>query len=214
MRFELVIFDCDGVLVDSEPVSNRIFAECFQEIGIPISYEIAVRDYVGLSLKSCFAHIEANYGKPIPDGFEADMQGRTMTAFLQDLRAVPGVREAIGEIRAAGAKICVASSGEHEKMQVSLGVTGLWHLLSPDIFSATDVARGKPHPDLFLHAAKRMSVAPDRCAVIEDSPPGVQAATAAGIAAFGYTGGELAKPLACHGAREFSDMADLAGLLG
>jgi len=213
MQYELIIFDCDGVLVDSEPVSNQIFAACFQEIGIPISYEIAVRDYVGLSLKSCFEHIEKTYGKTIPQDFEENMQDRTKAAFLRDLQPVPGVRKVVSDIKDTGAKVCVASSGEIDKMEVSLGVTGLWHDFAPDIFSATEVERGKPHPDLFLHAARRMSVAPERCAVIEDSLYGARAAKAAGMDAYGYVGGEDAKPLADEGAREFGDMANLVSLL-
>jgi HAD superfamily hydrolase (TIGR01509 family) len=213
MRYELIIFDCDGVLVDSEPISNQIFAACFQEIGIPISYEIAVRDYVGLSLKSSFEHIEKTYGKRIPADFEDNMQDQTKAAFLRELQPVPGVREAIANIKDAGAKVCVASSGEIDKMEVSLGVTGLWHAFAPDIFSATEVERGKPHPDLFLHAARRMAVAPERCAVIEDSLYGARAAKAAGMDAYGYVGGEDAKPLADEGAREFRDMAMLRAML-
>ncbi len=213
MKYQLVIFDCDGVLVDSEPISNKIFAACFQEIGIPITYEIAVRDYVGLSLKSCFAHIEETYGKAIPVDFEKNMQDRTKAAFLQELRAVPGIAEAIASIRETGAKICVASSGEIDKMQVSLGVTGLWHTFAPHVFSATEVERGKPHPDLFLHAAARMGVAPKHCAVIEDSPYGIRAAKAAGMDAYGYVGSALAKPLADDGAVEFNDMSELLLLI-
>lgn len=213
MRYDLVIFDCDGVLVDSEPVSNRIFAACFQEIGIPITYDIALRDYVGLSLNSCFAHIETTYGKPIPDGFLEQMQKRTMAAFRDSLQPVPGVGEAVAAIQVAGARVCVASSGEQDKMRVSLGVTELWDRFAPNIFSATEVERGKPHPDLFLHAARNMAAEPSRCAVIEDSAYGVRAARAAGMDAFGYVGGEISKPLAADGAREFSAMADLPTLL-
>ena len=214
MNFDLIIFDCDGVLVDSEPIANRILAESLQETGFPVSYATCVRDYVGLSLGSCFALIEEQFGKPVPDGFENKLQRRTFAAFENELRAIEGIDAAVDAIRGAGARVCVASSGDHEKMQVTLGITGLWELFAPDIFSATEVARGKPHPDLFLHAAERMGVMPQACAVIEDSPYGIRAAKAAGMTAFGYVGGELAKALSAEGAVEFDHMERLPQLLG
>ena len=213
MRYRLVIFDCDGVLVDSEPIANRIFSSCFQEIGIPITYDIAVRDYVGLSLNSCRELVRERYGRTIDDEFLAGMQRRTMAAFHQELRAVPNIAAALSAIQSAGASICVASSGDMDKMRTSLGLTDLWSRFDPHIFSATQVARGKPAPDLFLHAAARMAVAPADCAVIEDSPYGIRAAKAAGMDAFGYVGGEINKPLVQEGATEFDDMADLPALL-
>lgn len=214
MPYDLIIFDCDGVLVDSEPVSNRILADCFREEGFAVSYEKAVADYVGLSLKSVFAMAEAEFGRQLPDGFETRLQERTLAAFRENLQAVRGVGEVIDRLRAAGLPLCVASSGEVSKMEVSLGVTGLWDRLSPHIFSATQVAKGKPAPDLFLYAAAQMGAAPERCAVIEDSIYGVEAALAAGMSPFGYMAGPEAKPLQKHGAKAFHHMADLPALLG
>jgi HAD superfamily hydrolase (TIGR01509 family) len=210
MRFDLVIFDCDGVLVDSEPMSNRVFAETLREAGFPASYEWCTAELIGLSLPSCYAIIEQAFGRPLPDGFETLLQTRTYEAFRAGLRPVAGVREVV---EALSVPVCVASSGSHEKMQVSLGVTGLLPLFEGRIFSASEVTRGKPHPDLFLYAAERMHADPARCAVVEDSPFGVTAARAASMAAFGYIGGPHAKDLAASGATVFSDMRDLPALL-
>ena len=209
MRPELVIFDCDGVLVDSEPAANRLLAQCFQEADFQISYEDCMRDFVGLRLETCAEQAERSHGRSLPEGFVADVRARTLAVLGQGIEAVPGARGAVAALAAAGLSLCVASSGEHSKMEVTLGATGLWSAFHPHIFSASQVARGKPHPDLFLFAAQCMNVEPENCAVIEDSPYGIQAARAAGMRALGYVGGGLAKDLAAHGAETFTDMSEL-----
>lgn len=213
MRGELVIFDCDGVLVDSEPLANEALAETFQAFGFDISVQTCIDEMKGHTLPYCFDLAERWCGKPVPEAFHAALQSATFARFRAALEPVPGVRGLIERLQAAGAETCVASSGEHDKMAVSLGVTGLKPLFEGRIYSRTDVARGKPAPDLFLHAARQFDRPPERCLVIEDSPPGAQAARAAGMRCFGYVGGSLSSSLAEHGAIEFDDMTALGDRL-
>jgi HAD superfamily hydrolase (TIGR01509 family) len=202
------------VLVDSEGIANRIFADSLAEAGYPLGLDEVADTFVGLSLDSCFAALERRFGRPEPPGFRERLQQRTYAAFRADLGAVPGVADAIDAVEAAGLATCVASSGDHAKMRVSLGATGLWDRFEGRIFSATEVPRGKPHPDLFLYAARRMGVAPADAVVVEDSRPGVRAAVAAGMRAIGYVGGWRPADLAAEGAEPLHDMARLPDLLG
>lgn len=211
MPFDLIIFDCDGVLVDSEPLANRVMAAALREIGLDTSYEEVCREYIGLSMDQCVRRIERRLGGPVPDRFVEQLQERTFRAFRDGLQAVPGVTEALRRIHTP---VCVASSGEHEKMRLTLGHTGLLPRFEGRMFSATEVARGKPAPDLFLHAATTMGACPGRCAVIEDSLPGVQAARAAGMRVFGYAPETGEAELASAGATVFKAMARLPELLG
>lgn len=210
MVWELVIFDCDGVLVDSEPVANRVFAEALRDIGLEIDYEEVCRIFIGLSMAQCMEIVERRLGRPAPAGFVERLQARTFEAFRAELRPVPGVARALERI---DLPVCVASSGEHEKMRLSLGLTGLLHRFEGRLFSATEVARGKPHPDLFLHAARSLGARPAGCVVIEDSAPGVRAARTAGMVALGYAGRTGGQALASAGARVFHDMEELPRLL-
>ena len=202
------------MLVDSEGIANRIFADSLAEAGYPLGLDEVADTFVGLSLQSCFAALERRFGRPEPPGFRERLQQRTYAAFRADLGAVPGVADAIDAVEAAGLATCVASSGDHAKMRVSLGATGLWDRFEGRIFSATEVPRGKPHPDLFLYAARRMGVAPADAVVVEDSRPGVRAAVAAGMRAIGYVGGWRPADLAAEGAEPLHDMARLPHLLG
>jgi len=213
-QWDLVIFDCDGVLVDSEPIANRVFAEMLGEIGLPMSYDETMRTFVGRSMAACLDIMEQRLGRPAPAGFADAFHARTVTAFERDLRPVPGVEAALDALEAAGVPICVASSGTHEKMRASLGLTGLLGRLEGRLFSATEVARAKPFPDVFLHAATRLGARPARCAVVEDTALGVTAAVAAGMTTFGYARLTDPQSLCAAGARVFTDMRDLARLLG
>ncbi len=213
MTPDLIIFDCDGVLVDSEPLCNRVLTDCLNEAGFDLSFDEVARTCIGLTLDRCFAMLEERFGRPVPPGFEAAVQERTYAGFQAELEAVPGVTDALDALAADGHATCVASSGSIEKMRVSLGLTGLWGRFDGRIFNSAMVARGKPWPDLFLHAAARMGAAPAACVVIEDSLPGVRAARAAGMTTFGYVGGVLSRPLAAEGAVEFDDMARLPALI-
>jgi phosphoglycolate phosphatase len=210
VKFHLAIFDCDGVLVDSEPLANRVFTEALNEIGLPATYEEVCRDFTGLSLPRCIELVENRLQEPLPAGFTEKLQERTFAAFRRELQPVPGILEALSRI---SMPLCVASSGDHEKMRLTLGLTGLLPYFEGRMFSAMDVDRGKPYPDLFLHAAAEMGARPGRCAVVEDSLPGVQAAVAAGMTAFAYAGRAAARPLGDAGATVFEEMAALPGLL-
>jgi HAD superfamily hydrolase (TIGR01509 family) len=206
--WDLVIFDNDGVLVDSEPAANRILADLLTGYGRPTTYEDAVAEHLGTSLARVRATVEAA-GTPVPADFEDEYHRRLFAAFDGGLAAVPGVAEALGTL---GAPICVASSGSHERIRRALRAVGLAGRFDGRVFSAEDVARGKPAPDLFLHAARSLGASPARCAVVEDSPLGVEAAIAAGMTAFGYAGLTPAGRLAAAPV-VFARMAELPGLL-
>jgi HAD superfamily hydrolase (TIGR01509 family) len=190
---ELVIFDCDGVLVDSEPIANAVFASHLQALGITLSVEQTMARFMGRSLTSCMADVQDEMnakGMVTPVNFPHDfleaMQADTFKELQLSVKAVKGVATAIDEIEALGLRTCIASSGDHAKMKVTLGKTGLWNRFEGRIFSATQVKKGKPSPDLFLFAAAQMKVRPQACVVIEDSPFGVEAAVAAGMRALAY----------------------------
>lgn len=210
MTWDLVIFDCDGVLVDSEPVANRVFTESLRAIGLEIGHDEAGATFIGLSMARCVEIIEERLGRPVPEGFVNRLQARTYAAFRAGLQPVKGVERALERI---DLPVCVASSGEHEKMRLTLGLTGLLARFEGRLFSATEVERGKPHPDLFLLAARSLGARPARCVVVEDSAPGVLAARVAGMTALGYAGGSDGKPLAAAGARLFHAMEELPDLL-
>lgn len=210
MTFELVIFDCDGVLVDSEPIANRELAAALSEAGLPTTPEESMRRYMGMSWPAAHALFEQQLGRALPPAFELDFWRRLDAALRAELVAVPGIHAALDAIPTP---TCVASSGRIDKMRVTLGLTGLYERFEGRIFSAADVPRAKPFPDLFLHAAAQMRALPARCAVVEDSPRGVQAGVAAGMRVFGYAARTDARELAAAGAHVFTDMAELPALV-
>jgi HAD superfamily hydrolase (TIGR01509 family) len=206
----LVIFDCDGVLVDSDRISLRIQAEWISDLGLEMSYEDCVRDFLGLGMPATLRILGERLGRPVPSGWEDGLDRAVREAFERELRPVPGVVEALDEIELP---TCVASSGSQEKMRFTLGLAGLWDRFAGRIHSADEVGRGKPAPDLFLRAASAMGTPPERCVVVEDSPFGVIAARAAGMSALGYVADGNGERLAGEGARTFGSMAELPGLL-
>ena len=211
MNYDLIIFDCDGVLVDSEPIANRMFTAALNEIGFDWSYQQVCGRFIGLSMSRCIELIEEELGRPVPERFLDELQRRTFEAFrTEGLAAVRGVEKMLD---ALDLPFCVASSGELEKMEWTLGQTGLLPRFAGRMFSAEQVPRGKPAPDLFLFAADSCGVAPQRCAVIEDSVPGVQAGMAARMTVFGYAERSDRTALAAHGAIVFDSMMDLPGLI-
>lgn len=216
LRPTLVIFDCDGVLVDSEAIANATLAAALSEWGMAISAAEARARWIGRSMKTVGEEVRATLGDRLPAGWLEEVEARDFAIFREKLKAVPGARAAVEAVRASGIASCVASSGSLEKMAVTLRVTGLLPLFEGRVFSSRQVTRGKPFPDLFLFAAGRMGVAPVDALVVEDSPAGVTGAVAAGMRVFGYAGDPLtdAGALAAAGASVFRDMADLPGLLG
>lgn len=186
----LLIFDCDGVLVDSEALACEIDAQILTGIGIPYSAQDIMRKFVGVSFKDMVARLEAERGCVLPADLGAQLDTALFAKFEADLKPIEGVREAILSLPYPR---CVASSSTPERIALSLRITGLSHLFD-HVFSATQVARGKPAPDLFLHAAERMSTNPKDCIVIEDSAAGVQGALAAGMRVIGFVGGAHCGP--------------------
>jgi HAD superfamily hydrolase (TIGR01509 family) len=210
----LVIFDCDGVLVDSEPISCRVMAAALTDEGLPTTTEDVYRDFMGRAWPDSLAIIEERLGRPTRNGFTEDFRAARDAALAEEVTAIGGVRDAIGAIEAEGAERCVASSGAHEKIRLTLGTTGLLELFEDRIFSATEVERGKPAPDLFLHAAKSMGFEPERCAVVEDTPVGIAAARAAGMRALAFVDHAPREALEAAGAHAtFDDMRELPRLI-
>ena len=196
-----VIFDCDGVLVDSEPTSNRILARMLTDLGLPMTTQDSMATFMGRSWASNLAIIGDRLGTAPPPDFTERYRAQRNVA-LTDVQPVPGVLEAIARIELP---MCVASSGDHVKMQITLGAVGLLDRFEGRIFSAADLdGRGKPAPDLFLWAADEMGFEPATTAVVEDSPPGVDAGVAAGMQVFGY---RVDAPV------RFEDMRELPDLL-
>ncbi len=199
----LAIFDCDGVLVDSEILANALLAEMMTELGRAMTAEQALQIFGGRSLSDVLALAEDILGRKIPDNVGLRYAQRLSKRLRYELKPVFGVQEAIAALTC---RRCVASSSTFERIRLSLEVTGLAQFFGDHIFSATQVAHGKPAPDLYLLAARTMAAAPGDCVVVEDSPLGVAAAVAAGMIAIGFTGAshgtaDLAQRLAAVGAR-------------
>ncbi len=212
--FDLVIFDCDGVLVDSEPLSLRLDAILLELLGWPLTEAEIIERFVGRTEAAMRAEIEAHLGRDV--GVEwAAFADEYVRLFAAELQPVPGIAAAVDAVSGAGIPICVASSGDLAKIRRNLATTGLLGRFEGRIFSADDVAHGKPAPDLFLHAAAVMGADPARCAIVEDSRHGVAAARAAGMRAFGYAGGvTTAAALAGPTTTVFRTMDELPGLIG
>jgi len=184
-RFELVIFDCDGVLVDSEAITNEVFARVlYEECGIEMPLDTMYQTFVGRSSQQCLAILEAMLGHAPPVGFEQRCTREITRALSNSVQAIVGVEQVLNSLKTP---YCVASGGSHQKMQTTLERAGLLHYFRDRLHSTADVARGKPSPDVYLHAAARMGgIEPHNCLVIEDSPTGVQGGVAAGMTVFGF----------------------------
>jgi HAD superfamily hydrolase (TIGR01509 family) len=213
---DLIIFDCDGVLVDSEIISCRAHAQTLTRHGYPITADQVLDRFLGVSDREARQIIEAEIERKLPDDFEAQVRQATLQFYASELRPISLVGETIVAI---GLPKCVASSGTPEKIRHGLTCAGLYDQFAPHIFSASEVKRGKPAPDLFLFAAERMRAAPARCLVIEDSVPGITGAVAAGMTVLGFHGGSHCRPgygntLRAAGATmTFDDMRQLPGLI-
>jgi len=207
-----VIFDCDGVLVDSERIAVRVDAVVLGRLGWELTEAEIIDRFMGRSEAYMVGEIEAALGHPLAADWDAEFVPLSREALAAELEPVDGVVEALDAI---ATPTCVASSSTHERLRFTLGLTGLLERFDGRIFSAADVANGKPAPDLFLHAAASLGADPARCAVVEDSRYGVEAARAAGMRAFGYAGGlTVVERLAGPATTVFSDMRELPALLG
>jgi len=212
----MVIFDCNGVLVDSEPLATSIVSQELLRAGFPVTPEIIARYFTGWRPADMFAEVEIAAGRKLPAGFAATVASATLRRFRAELRATAHMTQALSWLR--GPK-CVASSSSFDRIRVSLESTDLIRYFEPYLFSATEVRSGKPAPDLFLHAATKMHVEPRDCIVVEDSPVGVAAGVAAGMTTVGFVGGshagnKLSEQLRAAGARAvISDMRALKGTI-
>jgi HAD superfamily hydrolase (TIGR01509 family) len=217
VKFDLIIFDCDGVLVDSEVISCRVHAEVLTRYGYPITAEQVRQRFLGRSAYDATVEIERELGRPLAETYDLERQTTLLAALADTVEAIPHLPEALEII---DARICVASSAAHEKIFTTLSRVGLYARFAPNIFSGTQVRFGKPAPDLFLFAATRMQASPERCLVIEDSVPGVTGALAAGMGVLGFHGGSHCGPgdaealRAAGAAVTFDDMRQLPGLIG
>jgi len=215
MRYDLVILDNDGVLVDSEPISNRLLAERLTELGFPTTVEDSFRDFMGTAAHTVHEVVAARFGgATLPVGFDQDFQARVFALFEEQLLPVSGAAGLLKRLQESGVRYCVASSAQHLWIRTALARTGLLGFFTDDqLFSAQDVGRGKPAPDLFLHAARTMGVPPERSVVLEDSPLGVAAARSAGMDVYGYTALTPSERLTAATGL-YTDPAEVPALLG
>lgn len=211
-----MIFDCDGVLVDSEVISNTVLARALTQHGLPTTLAEARATYQGMLLEEIDERAASLLGRALPEDWLVRYQRERADVFRRELQPVAGAREAVATIAAAGLAVCVASQGRLEKTRLSLELTGLDSLFGEDArFSAEQVPRGKPHPDLFLHAAARMGARPHACVVVEDTPSGVRAAVAAGMRVVGFFADSDERALLNAGAEQrIATMQELPRLLG
>lgn len=208
-RHNLVIFDCDGVLVDSEPLVNRIEAEYFTSLGFHTTPDESRALFKGKTIQDVIDALEARLGKPVSASVAYDWGTSVALGLAQELQAIPGVERLIQRLQGASVPICVASQSPLPRVRLSLLTTGLDRYFGEDVFTASMVERPKPAPDLFVFAARRMGVDPKNTIVIEDSPSGVIAARAAGMRVYGYAADEDAGALQSAGAEVFNSMDEL-----
>ena len=217
MALALIIFDCDGVLVDSEPLAMRVLLGAIRAQGIAMEEVDAFRTFLGRSLASISQSLQESHGMPLGDAALISMRHDLYALYRKELRATAGLLETLPRLTTP---ICVASSSHLERIRLSLELTGLLPFFEPHVFSASMVIKGKPAPDLFLHAARAMHAAPGDCLVIEDSPAGIVAARSAGMVVFAYAGGSHIAPSGLRPAIDalgadavFEDMLDLPGMV-
>jgi HAD superfamily hydrolase (TIGR01509 family) len=210
VRYDLIIFDCDGVLVDSESIVIRVFVEMLGELGYTLDHDRALREFTGTSMVAKLEFMRERLALSVPPKFSGDFTKRLAEEMERDLKPVPGILEALSAISRPW---CVASNGSHEGMRQRLRLTGLIAYFEPYLFSALDVAHAKPAPDVYLHAAASMGVAAPRSAVVEDSVIGVEAGVRAGMTVFGYARITDSEALRRAGARVFQDISQLPALL-
>ena len=216
-RFDAILFDCDGVLVDSEPIVNRLIWEMLIELGIDISLEDSIQRFLGKAIREELDAIAEMRGAPLPPNWLSTFQARRNVLLEAEVEAAPHIGHAIDVLSRLGLPMAVASGADRMKVELQLNRTGLIEHFQPTdvrIFSATEVARSKPAPDVYLLAASSLGVSPSRCLVIEDSPTGVTAGHAAGMTVLAYAGRNAPGPLIAAGAtRTFTDMRELPELL-
>ena len=213
---ELIIFDCDGVLIDSEIIVCRLTSEEFTRLGFPVSTQHVIERFAGRPEHEMIEEVEAEWGQAVPPEFFTSLKRRVEEAYATELQIMPGIAELLEGLRA---DFCVASSSYPTKLRLGLETVGLYKRFAPNVVSASYIAHGKPAPDIFIYAAGWMQTTVTKCLVIEDSIPGVRAAVAAGMRVFGYTGGTHCPPghekrlLEAGAERVFGDFAAMDGVL-
>ena len=210
MKYKCIIFDCDGILVDSEEISNSILIQMANEIGVEIKMEYALENFAGKSLKSCFEHIEKLIKKSLPNTFEKEYRNRTFSAFKTDLKPIKGIHKLLDQIKIP---FCVASSGPTEKIRLNLTTTNLIEKFENRIFSSYEIGSWKPNPEIFEYAAKKMGFEPNECVVIEDSLAGIKAGRKGGFDVYGFCNEKNNRLFENEGAKVFSEMNELYELL-
>ena len=210
MSFKCIIFDCDGVLVDSESITARIFQQMASELGLEIDFETAIEQFAGYSMQENMDFLEKSIKGDLPVYFEKEFRKRTYKVFLQDLKPVEGIHEFIEKVRVP---FCVASSGPSEKIRLNLTITNLIDRFNGNIFSSYDIGSWKPDPEIFLFAAKEMGFTPDECIVIEDSISGIKAAKAGGFRVYALANEKKNSKFKELGATVFSSMEELHFLI-
>ncbi|MEZ5105818.1 MAG: HAD-IA family hydrolase [Draconibacterium sp.] len=210
MGHKCIIFDCDGVLVDSERISANVFQTMMRELDVVLDFDVVLEQITGTSMKENLKFFSKHLGKNLPENFEQEFRKRSYQAFKNDLKPIKGVREILDKIKIP---IGVASSGPVEKIKQNLQTTSLNHYFGENIFSSYQIGSWKPEPEIYLHAAKSMQFKPEECAVIEDSLVGVQAAKAGGFQVFALSNKKHDEAFKAFGASVFSEMRELGNLL-
>ena len=209
-KYKCVIFDCDGVLVDSEPLSNGMLVTMANALGLNLDLEYAYKHFKGNSLKNCMLQIEALLGHDLPSSFEHDFRKASFELFRSEIQPVPGIKEVLDDL---SIPFCVASSGPEHKIKLNLELTGLLDYFEDNIFSCYRINKWKPEPDVFIWAAQTMGFVPEECIVIEDSTLGVQAARSGGFDVFGYAAHDYNNELGKESTNTFKDMSNLISLI-
>lgn len=210
MNYKCIIFDCDGVLVDSESISAKVFQEMAGELGFEMDFETAVEQFAGASMNDNIQFVARNIEGDVPIDFEKRFRERTYEAFKTDIKPVPGIREILNKVNVP---ICVASSGPVEKIRLNLTVTGLIDKFEGRIFSCYDIQSWKPEPDIYIHAAKKMGFSPNECIVIEDSSSGIRAGVSGGFRVFALANETKRQKFEELGASVFENMEELRSIL-
>lgn len=213
MKYQCIIFDCDGVLVDSEAISISVIVDMARAVGYNMEMENAIALFSGQSLQYCFDYINQHSPQPLPDNAIPEFRRLTFEAYKSDIQAIPHIKEVLVALKEAAVPFCVASNAPMNKIELNLGLLNLADFFEGNMFSAYTNQKWKPDPDLFLHAAKTMGFEPNQCAVIEDSLAGVKAGVAGGFDVFGYANERRAKTLEDAGAKVFFSMQHLISLL-
>ncbi|MFD2726733.1 HAD family hydrolase [Hyunsoonleella rubra] len=209
-KYKCIIFDCDGILIDSESIAIGVLVDMANDLGAKMDFETSLIDLKGKSLNSCMALISERIGKPLPVNFEPDYRINTFEAFRKDIKPIEGIKEVVENLEIP---FCTASSGPANKIRLNMEITGLLPYFDGKIFSCYDIQKWKPEPDIFLWAAETMGFQPEECLVVEDSVSGVKAAKAGGFDVFGYTEHDYKNELKALATQTFDSMDKLLGMI-